>query len=88
MNETDLIYVEPFVKLAKKPLFHYNFAISYKIFHIGLNLMFLLTSTKMLALTEWPNQVNDLYMQINVIILNVKKMVISYFCFPLHARSY
>ena len=57
------------LKLAKKPLFHNIFAISSKIFHIGLNLMYLLTSIKMLALTERPNQVNDLYRQINVIIM-------------------
>ena len=47
-------------KLAKQPLFHNNFAISHKIFHIGLNLMYLLTSINTLALTERPNQVNDL----------------------------
>ena len=61
------------LKLAKRPLFHNNFAISYKIFHIGLNLMYLLTSINMLALKERPNQVNDLYRQINLVILNVKK---------------
>ena len=47
-------------KLAEKPLFHNNLALSHKIFHIGLNLMNLLTSINMLALTERPNQVNDL----------------------------
>ena len=35
--------------------------------------MYLLTSIKMLVLMERPYQVNDLYTQINVKILNVKK---------------
>ena len=56
----DLRYVEPFVQIGKKAFDHNNFAISHKIFHIGLNLMYLLTSINMLALTERPKQVNDL----------------------------
>ena len=74
----DLRYVEPFVQIGKKA-----FAISYKIFHIGLNLMYLLTSINMLALMEWPNQVNDLYRQIKCYNIKCEKMVIPYFCLSL-----
>ena len=56
----DLRYVEPFAQIGKKPLFHNNLAISHKIFHICLNLMYLLTSINMVTLTERPKQVNDL----------------------------
>ena len=60
LMKPDLRYVEPFVQIGKKRLFHNNFDISHKIFHIGLNLMYLLTSMNMLTLTERLNQVNDL----------------------------
>ena len=43
--------------------------------------MYLFTSINMLPLTEQPNQVHDLYRQINGIILNVKKIGTPYFLF-------
>ena len=49
--------------------------------------MHLFTSINNYASTEWPNQLNDLYWQINGIILTVKKMGIPSFCFPFYDKK-